>query len=968
MAETEDGYTLLRNKQGDYEYAVLDPKGDLVASGILAKDIKKRSYKEKLLLQHTPKRLSFSKAQSVAIKEIAKSRNALFLQSGLFAKKQLQKNGSSNEMQVVRFPVILIEFPDKRFTRTSAEFQALCNNLNYTATADGTISGSVRDYYRAASYNRLDMQFDVYGPFMMPDSIYHYDDESGGSPREMARIAAQKADEAGCDFTQYDMDGDGTVDGIHIVYAGYDQSAGEPAGQAIWAHRWSVYPTEQIDGKYISAYSCNSELMWNSNQASWYPSICANKIQQIGVFCHELGHVLGLPDMYDTDYSGGGGQAVDLSTWCLMNSGSWNGPQNKGGCTPPIFSAWCREQLGWFPVYEIGSTKHITMPNPHTANPANDTIILKYTTATPNEYFLIENKQKTGWDEYVPASGMLIYHIDGNHISNTVWQNTINCNPAHRGIYIKQAGGGEGSDNENHEVSPFPYAGNNQFTDQSTPSSLSWSGVATQKPITNITHNTANRSIEFDFMLIRDNERTITVSVNPANTTGTAIGGGIYQVGSQCTVEARNADGAIFENWTENGQIVSTSAIMSFTVSDNRNLVANFRLPCLDCPNYDAEISPTEEWQVASGEIEIYGCKMYRFYGTAGDKFTFKTGCGDGATASFDTKLDLFSSNCNMIATNDDGQGCESLRSKIEEYEVSQTGHFYIKVYGYNNNYGTFSLAYKADRNTIVTPPSSNASLATLTVSEETLSPYFTAEHLNYFVTVQHSVESITISATAEDQEATIVGTGIKTLNYGTNTFTVVVTAEDQTSTKTYTIVVTRQNPPSSNASLATLTVSEGTLSPDFTDEHLNYFVTVQHSVESITISATAEDQEATIVGTGIKTLNYGTNTFTVVVTAEDQTSTKTYTIVVTREDEPTTTIEDISNKNITILPNPTTGLLYIESEKDISHIDILGINGYTKTLSANNPIDISDIPQGIYFIKVVFKDGSESWQKVIKR
>jgi M6 family metalloprotease-like protein len=482
-AESSDGYTLLRNSNGFWEYAQKNVQGDLALSGRIAKNIQYRNASDKAFLSQISKKIGFSSSQATAFQQIRKLRQQALNNAP-------QRASLSN---TVRMPVILVDFPNISFTRTKSEFQLLYNQLNYIATADGAITGSVRDYFKASSYDQLDVQFDVYGPFRMSQNIIYYDDESGGGPRLMAQEAANAAYAAGCDFSLYDRDNDGIVDGMHIIYAGYDQAAGEPAGQGIWAHAWGFSPALYLNGKYVYLYSCSSELRWNSQDVIDYPSICANKITHIGVICHELSHVFGLPDLYDTDYAGSGGQSVDLGKWCLMASGNWNGGVNESGATPALHSAWCRNQLGWIPMTELTNPADVTIPNPATQGAS-----YKVTTTTPNEYFLLENRQQQGFDQYIPASGLLIYHVDENYISSNI--GSINADPTHRGLYVKQAGGNATSTTANRATDPYPQGANNLFTDTSVPASISWAGVNANKPVTNITHNTTQKTIAFQFM------------------------------------------------------------------------------------------------------------------------------------------------------------------------------------------------------------------------------------------------------------------------------------------------------------------------------------------------------------------------------------------------------------------------------------------------------------------------------------
>jgi uncharacterized repeat protein (TIGR02543 family) len=187
---------------------------------------------------------------------------------------------------------------------------------------------------------------------------------------------------------------------------------------------------------------------------------------------------------------------------------------------------------------------------------------------------------------------------------------------------------------------------------------------------------------------------------------------------------------------------------------------------------------------------------------------------------------------------------------------------------------------------TVTRAANSNALLRSLAVSvgeqAQTLSPSFSANTTSYTASVAYSVDSVTLSAAADYTEAIVSGTGKKPLNVGANTFYVVVTAEDGVTEKIYTVVVTRIVP-SSNASLSSLAVSAGTLTPTFNTNTIDYKVSVAYSVDSITLTATATHAGAIVSGTGKKPLSVGANNFYVVATAEDGATDKIYTVVVTR-------------------------------------------------------------------------------------
>ncbi|MDR0829208.1 MAG: M6 family metalloprotease domain-containing protein [Prevotellaceae bacterium] len=486
-AESEDGYTLLRNSTHAFEYAVKNAQGDLVPSGRIAKSPAQRTASDNAFLLQTPKKLGYSSTQAVAFRQLRQVRQQAL--ENFVSQQAPAQNGSQPAPAVsgiVHAPVILVQFQGKPFTKTQTNFQNLCNQVNYSV---GTATGSVHDYFLAASYSQLDFQVDVYGPYTLANTIDYYDSKSGASSSQVTSIVSEAttlAQADGCNFANYDANNDGKVDGIHLIYAGYDQSAGAPVGTAIWATAWSTSGSFCTrDGKTVPRFSMSSELRGTSGTT----------ITPIGVIAHELSHVFGLPDLYDTDYEESGGESIHLGTWDIMASGSWN----NSGDTPPYHSAWCRDKIGWVPAVTLADPAIITLPNPATTG-----AVYKVTTTTAGEYFLIENRQKQGiWENYIPASGMLVYHVDeniGTHISYGPGWRDINVNPAHRGLYIKQAGGGAGSASSTRTTDPYPQPSHDSFTDASVPNSKSWAGANTAKPITDITHNTGAKTVTFTFM------------------------------------------------------------------------------------------------------------------------------------------------------------------------------------------------------------------------------------------------------------------------------------------------------------------------------------------------------------------------------------------------------------------------------------------------------------------------------------
>ena len=187
-----------------------------------------------------------------------------------------------------------------------------------------------------------------------------------------------------------------------------------------------------------------------------------------------------------------------------------------------------------------------------------------------------------------------------------------------------------------------------------------------------------------------------------------------------------------------------------------------------------------------------------------------------------------------------------------------------------------------------ITRLSNDTKLKSLIISTDDgivrIDPSFYPDDINYTASVPYEVKYVTISAAANHPKAEFVGTGLKSLEVGDNTFAIEVTAEDGTA-KTYTVTINRAVP-SSNADLSSLSINVGTLNPDFQANITSYNASVPYEIEEIAIMAEANYPAAIISGDGQQDLEVGDNLFDITVTAQDRT-TKTYTILVTREPQP---------------------------------------------------------------------------------
>jgi hypothetical protein len=259
-----------------------------------------------------------------------------------------------------------------------------------------------------------------------------------------------------------------------------------------------------------------------------------------------------------------------------------------------------------------------------------------------------------------------------------------------------------------------------------------------------------------------------------------------------------------------------------------------------------------------------------------------------------------------------------------------------------------------------------DATLANLSVSAGALSPMFNSATYNYTVNIPFSITSLTLAATATDLNATVTGAGLKSLNVGNNIFDITVTAQDGLTTQTYTITINRDM--NTVATLASLTASEGELSPKFNSNVYTYFIDLSEYVTEITLTATPTDPNATVVGDGVKAISTGTNIFTITVTAQDNITELHYMLVITCP----LGIAEPELPEIVVYPNPTVGELRIRNyESGIKSIEIIDMQGkkvssFTSHSSPLISINISHLPVGTYFVRITTEKGMVM-RKIVK-
>lgn len=445
IALADDGQPLCFNgATGNYEYAMLK-NGVIVASGVKAENAVERSQQAVAFIKSQDRSgilSAFQHQRQLAIEQVAQARSARAKAMG--ASRAAVNN---TDMRINNFPtqgvqhslVILAQFSDCPFTTVGDNplqyYRDMLNKEGFTYSNGA--NGSARDFYVASSNGKFLPTFDVVGPIVLPKSYAYYGENVSSRDNaerymEFVKEACTLADPL-VDFSQYDHDGDGLVDNVFIYYAGYGE-ADSGRGNTIWPHASDYRDVCKdannsdsklvLDGVQIASYTCSNEINGQSQYAQ--PA-------GIGTFVHEFGHVLGLADHYDSQASSVG-EAFHPRYYDTMASGSYN----NNGNTPPTFSAFERASLGWLEYEELNASSKELNVLPNLAE-SNKAYRVSVNGTQGKEFFVLENRQQTGWDKYLPGHGMLMWHID---YDPDAWKNNaVNINNAHQRVDIVEADG-----------------------------------------------------------------------------------------------------------------------------------------------------------------------------------------------------------------------------------------------------------------------------------------------------------------------------------------------------------------------------------------------------------------------------------------------------------------------------------------------------------------------------------------------
>lgn len=456
--------------------------------------------------------------------------------------------------------VVLVDFKNKKFAdgHDLEYYKNVINGKDFSDEEEGYV-GSVRDYFLAQSNGQFELDFDVVGPVTMSKNYGYYGNDGAYQKDEKVYEMIKEA----CDGIQdkvnlkdYDWDGDGEADQVFFLYAGLGQASGGSAG-TVWPHEselryWPCGVLSYSTGK-INTYACANELQPETQGSSRYISA------GIGTICHEFSHCLGFADMYDT--TGGGGYG--MSVFDVMDQGSYNG----NGFVPCNYTAFERIYAGWVEAIELESPA--TVKDMKSVSDYGRPFIM-YNYKNTNEYFLMENRQNTGWDKGLYGSnGLLIVHV--NYVPSRWANNSVNSSAEKiQCCTVVNADGSRENTQYSLQGDLYPYevkgvTMNDEFTDESEPAAKLYTknsdnSYALGIPITNIKRSKgsvsflvcggdANNVIDNTFNGVVDGINGVTVANKATDnriysidgrylgTDASALGKGIYVVGGKKIVK-----------------------------------------------------------------------------------------------------------------------------------------------------------------------------------------------------------------------------------------------------------------------------------------------------------------------------------------------------------------------------------------------------------------------------------------------
>lgn len=458
---TDDGYSLVRRDDGAYVYAQLNDEGQLESTALLAHDAHERTAEERHYLEVIGRLKPQPTEQAEQMRRQNQRQRARTLS---------QNRANLYDYSKFRGLVILVEYNDCsfRYDDYADIMEEMINADNYTGESRTNINeagirctGSIRDYFRDNSNGIFVPSFDVVGPVKIDRSQYYANGTRNG-PQLI--IDACTAADSQVNFKDYDVDDDGMVDMVYVIFAGLPSYVQGNDSRLLWPHQYDIrYVGRNVnkDGVSLGRYACSTELF---GYTEW------NVLEGIGTMTHEFTHVLGLPDFYDTNnlYDGA---CVNPDTWSLMA----NGADFDYGRTPCGLSLFERYALGFATPQLISEPGTFSLEDLQSSNAG-----YRLNTPVKKESFYIENRQRSKWDAQLPGHGMLIFRVDSANVLAWDYQNAVNDNPDHPYYELIRAGGvktAAGNVSVGAASDPFPGTKRvSTINNETTPNLRTWAG------------------------------------------------------------------------------------------------------------------------------------------------------------------------------------------------------------------------------------------------------------------------------------------------------------------------------------------------------------------------------------------------------------------------------------------------------------------------------------------------------------
>lgn len=399
---TTDGYTVVKGSDGCYYYAHLDGSV-LAATTVRANNMELRNPAEQRFLRSVSRYLFPPLSPAMQQKQIRF--NKMTHPGANTPLRWIQRSGSARSYRGL---VILVDFSDCHFLHDNTSvhdlYANMMNQCNFTGFDDPvhgwqTCTGSVRDYFFDNSYGTFDPQFDVVGPVTIDASQY---DINGVDSTVSLTAKVLDAVDDSVDFSRYDCNGDGEVDMVYIIYAGFSSNYQGNDSRLVWPHAFSLVDPDDDsqnfyhDGVRMGRYACSAERYgWASDDSTI--------VDGIGVIVHEFSHVLGFEDHYNTYPNG---SQEDPNSWDVMATGNYLGTYNR---TPCGYNSYEKHSAGFISLQDISNMddEQITL---RPFGDYQDACLIR--SVQPHVSFMMENRQQQRWDEFLPGHGMLVWRVD----------------------------------------------------------------------------------------------------------------------------------------------------------------------------------------------------------------------------------------------------------------------------------------------------------------------------------------------------------------------------------------------------------------------------------------------------------------------------------------------------------------------------------------------------------------------------